>query len=52
MFYKTSKVWILDFIYDGEPRRWFKALPVPARHCPQERHLPDGAPLARNTCIP
>ena len=27
MFYKTSKVWILDFTYDGSPRRWFKALP-------------------------
>lgn len=27
MFYKTSKVWILDFTYDGAPRRWFKALP-------------------------
>ena len=26
MFYKTSKVWILDFTYDGAPRRWFKAL--------------------------
>ena len=30
MFYKTSKVWILDFTYDGAPRRWFKALPEDA----------------------
>lgn len=27
IFYKTSKVWIVDFTYDGAPRRWFKALP-------------------------
>ena len=30
MFYKTSKVWILDFTYDGAPRRWFKAMPEDA----------------------
>ena len=30
MFYKTSKVWILDFTYDGAPCRWFKALPEEA----------------------
>lgn len=26
-FYKTSKVWVVDFTYDGHPRRWLKALP-------------------------
>jgi len=26
-FYKTSTVWIVDFRYEGRPRRWFKALP-------------------------
>ena len=30
MFYKTSKVWILGFTYDGAPCRWFKALPEDA----------------------
>ena len=24
-FFKTSTVWIVDFSYDGAPRRWFKA---------------------------
>ena len=27
-FYKTSKVWVVDFTYDGHPRRWLKALPA------------------------
>lgn len=27
-FYKTSTVWIVDFRYEGRPRRWFKALPA------------------------
>lgn len=26
-FYKTSTVWIVDFRYEGHPRRWFKAMP-------------------------
>lgn len=26
-FYKTSVVWVVDFRYEGHPRRWFKALP-------------------------
>lgn len=25
-FYRSSKIWVLDFTYDGRPRRWFKAL--------------------------
>lgn len=25
-FYKRSTVWVVDFRYDGRPRRWFKAL--------------------------
>lgn len=25
-FYKTSTIWVVDFHYDGRPRRWFKAL--------------------------
>lgn len=29
-FYKTSKVWVVDFTYDGHPRRWLKALPESA----------------------
>jgi hypothetical protein len=26
-FYKTSRVWVVNFTYDGHPRRWLKALP-------------------------
>lgn len=25
--FKESRVWVLDFTYDGRPRRWIKALP-------------------------
>lgn len=24
-FFKTSTIWVVDFHYDGRPRRWFKA---------------------------
>lgn len=24
-FFKTSTVWVIDFHYDGRPRRWFRA---------------------------
>lgn len=24
-FFRTSQVWVVDFRYDGAPRRWFKA---------------------------
>jgi hypothetical protein len=24
-FFKTSTVWVVDFHYDGRPRRWFRA---------------------------
>lgn len=24
-FFKTSTYWVVDFRYDGHPRRWFKA---------------------------
>lgn len=24
-FFKTSTMWIVDFRYEGRPRRWFKA---------------------------
>jgi hypothetical protein len=27
-FYKTSTVWVLDFTYEGRPRRWVKAFPA------------------------
>jgi hypothetical protein len=27
-FYKTSRVWVLEFTYDGRPRRWFRPLPA------------------------
>jgi hypothetical protein len=27
-FYKTSKVWVVDFVYDGRARQWFKALRI------------------------
>lgn len=23
-FYKTSTTWVIDFHYDGRPRRWFR----------------------------
>ena len=26
-FFKTSVTWVVDFRYDGHPRRWFKLLP-------------------------
>lgn len=25
-FFRTSTTWVVDFRYDGRPRRWFKAL--------------------------
>lgn len=25
-FYRSSKVWVVDFLYEGRPRRWFKIL--------------------------
>lgn len=25
-FYRSSKVWVLDFTYEGRPRRWVKAI--------------------------
>lgn len=24
-FFKTSTIWVVDFRYEGKPRRWFKA---------------------------
>jgi hypothetical protein len=24
-FFKTSTIWVIDFRYEGRPRRWFKA---------------------------
>jgi hypothetical protein len=27
-FYKSSTVWVLDFTYEGRPRRWVKAVPA------------------------
>lgn len=24
-FFKTSSIWIVDFLYEGRARRWFKA---------------------------
>jgi hypothetical protein len=24
-FFKTSTIWVVDFRYDGRPRRWFRA---------------------------
>lgn len=29
-FFKTSTVWVVDFLYDGHPRRWLRALPAGA----------------------
>ena len=26
-FFRSSTVWVIDFQYDGRPRRWLKALP-------------------------
>jgi hypothetical protein len=26
-FFKSSRVWVMDFTYEGRPRRWTKALP-------------------------
>lgn len=27
-FFKTSKVWVVDFTYQGRARQWFKAIRV------------------------
>jgi hypothetical protein len=27
-FFRTSKVWVVDYLYDGRPRRWLKAFPA------------------------
>lgn len=24
-FFRTSEIWVVEFTYDGRPRRWFKA---------------------------
>ena len=29
-FFRTSRVWVVEFLYDGHPRRWLKALPADA----------------------
>ena len=29
-FFKTSTIWVVDFLYDGRTRRWFKACPAGA----------------------
>lgn len=26
-FFRSSEVWVVEFTYEGRPRRWFKALP-------------------------
>ena len=26
--FKANEVWVVDFTYDGRPRRWLKALPA------------------------
>lgn len=26
-FFKSSRLWVLEFTYDGHPRRWIKPLP-------------------------
>jgi hypothetical protein len=25
-FYRSSQIWVVEFTYDGRPRRWLKAL--------------------------
>ncbi|CAN5492367.1 hypothetical protein BH11PSE7_BH11PSE7_02070 [soil metagenome] len=27
-FYKNSTLWVLDFTYQGRPRRWIRAVPA------------------------
>ena len=27
-FFRQSQVWVVDFRYDGHPRRWLRALPA------------------------
>lgn len=29
-FFRSSTVWVVDYTYDGHPRRWLKALPQQA----------------------
>lgn len=29
-FFRSSRVWVVEFTYDGRPRRWLKALPESA----------------------
>ena len=26
-FFRTSTIWVVEFTFDGRPRRWLKALP-------------------------
>ena len=36
-FFKTSKLWIVDFLHDGRARRWFKAF-APGTDVAAEMH--------------
>jgi hypothetical protein len=41
-FYKSSTVWVVEFTYDGHPRRWLKALPQGADgRAAMETHISD-----------
>ncbi|MCZ2291645.1 MAG: hypothetical protein LC125_06825 [Burkholderiales bacterium] len=45
-FFRSSRVWVVDYLYDGRPRRWIKALPsgsdAPAEMAAQLRELYEG----------
>ncbi len=40
-FFRSSKVWVVDFTYLGRPRRWLKALPADADARARMRELLD-----------
>lgn len=41
-FYRSTALWVVDFTYDGHPRRWLKALPSGSdAHAQMEATLKD-----------
>lgn len=38
-FFRSSKVWVVDFRYEGRPRQWLKALPEGANAAAEMERL-------------
>jgi hypothetical protein len=42
LFFKTSTTWVVDFLYDGSPRRWCRSFgPAVDVRCDMTKHLHD-----------